>query len=72
MTAHPAGRGRAEAERPMYYIVEHKWDGYCQRFSKLNRWNDVLQWARDGSLKQGEEVLAVCRAKRQPKIGRQP
>ena len=53
-------------ERPLFYIVEHKWDGYCQRFSKIGKWPDVLKWARDGSLDASEDVMAVYAVKRQP------
>ncbi len=51
---------------PLYYIVEHDWDGYSQRFSKIGGWRDVLKWARDGSIKDGEQVYAVHMCRQPP------
>ena len=53
------------SRRPMFYIVEHDYDGYAQRFSKIGNWKTVQRWARDGSIKEGEQVMAVY-ACRQP------
>ncbi len=53
--------------RAQGYVVEHEWDGYNQRFSKMDSWNDVLRWAADGSIKEGERVMALVPC-RQPKI----
>ncbi len=53
--------------RPRCYVVEHEWDGYCQRYSKIGGWADVLKWAVDGSIKEGEAVEALYPCK-QPKI----
>ncbi len=53
--------------RPRCYVVEHEWDGYCQRYSQIGNWAQVRKWAVDGSIKEGEVVEALYSCK-QPKI----